>query len=101
MGTSRSGRYINTKGSGTSVSDFALIHSSEGKYTKPARKNDKLRLVSGGHGQAGLDQLGKYGIKYKFVLTYTNGVLVVVVKTIVKIGNLFPVNIQQTRTHKQ
>ena len=48
MGTSRSGRYINTKGSGTSVSDFALIHSSEGKYTKPARKNDKLRLVAAG-----------------------------------------------------
>lgn len=76
MGTSRSGRYINTNGSGTSVSDFALIHSSEGKYTKPARKNDKLRLVSGGHGQAGLDQLGKYGIKYNIVKTYPNGVRV-------------------------
>ncbi len=101
MGTSRSGRYINTKGSGTSVSDFALIHSSEGKYTKPARKNDKLRLVSGGHGQAGLDQLGKYGIKYNIVKTYPNGVRVVVVKTNGKIGTVFPDNIQPTRRHKQ
>lgn len=76
MGTSRSGRYINTKGSGTSVSDFALIHSSEGKYTSPARKNDKLRLVSGGHGQAGMNQLDKYGIKYNIVKIYPNGVRV-------------------------
>lgn len=76
MGTSKSGRYINTNGSGTSVSDFALVHSNEGKYTKPARKNDKLRLVSGGHGQAGLKQLDKYGIEYNIVKQYPNGVRV-------------------------
>lgn len=76
MGTSKSGRYLNTEGSGRSVSDFALVHSSEGKYTKPSRKGDKLRLVSGGHGQTGMDQLDKYGIKYNVEKTYSNGVRV-------------------------
>jgi hypothetical protein len=76
MGTSKNGRYLNTKGSGRSVSDFALVHSSEGKYTKPSRKGDKLRLVSGGHGQTGMEQLDKYGIKYNVEKTYSNGVRV-------------------------
>ena len=76
MGTSKNGRYLNTKGSGRSVSDFALVHSDEGKYTKPSRKSDKLRLVSGGHGQTGMEQLDKYGIKYNVVKTYLNGVRV-------------------------
>lgn len=76
MGTSKSGRYLNTKGSGRSVSDFALVHSSEGKYTKPLRKGGRLRLVSGGHSQTGMDQLDKYGIKYNVVKTYPNGVRV-------------------------
>ena len=76
MGTCKNGRYLNSKGSGRSVSDFALVHSSEGKYTKPSRKGDKLRLVSGGHGQTGMDQLDKYGIKYNVEKTYSNGVRV-------------------------
>lgn len=76
MGTSKNGRYLNTKGSGRSVSDFALVHSEEGKYTKPSRKGDKLRLVSGGHGQTGMDQLDKYGIKYNVEKTDSNGVRV-------------------------
>lgn len=76
MGTSKNGRYLNTKGSGRSVSDFALVHSNEGKYTKPMRKKDRLRLVSGGHGQAGMEQLDKYGIKYNVVKIYPNGVRV-------------------------
>ena len=76
MGTSKNGRYLYTKGSGRSVSDFALVHSDEGKYTKPSRKGDKLRLVSGGHGQTGMDQLDKYGIKYNVEKTYSNGVRV-------------------------
>lgn len=76
MGTSKNGRYLNTEGSGHSVSDFALVHSNEGKYTKPSRKGDRLRLVSGGHGQAGMDQLDKYGIKYNVEKTYPNGVRV-------------------------
>lgn len=76
MGTSKNGRYLNTKGSGRSVSDFALVHSDEGKYTKPSRKGDRLRLASGGHGQTGMDQLDKYGIKYNVEKTYSNGVRV-------------------------
>ena len=76
MGTSKNGRYLNTEGSGRSVSDFALVHSDEGKYTKPSRKGDKLRLVSGGHGQTGMEQLDKYGIKYNVEKTYSNGVCV-------------------------
>lgn len=75
MGTSKSGRYLNTKGSGRSVSDFALVHSSEGKYTRPS-KGGKLRLVSGGHGQKGMEQLDRYGIKYNIVKTFPNGVRV-------------------------
>lgn len=76
MGTSKNGRYMNTKGSGRSVSEFALVHSNEGKYTKPSRKGERLRLASGGHGQTGMNQLDKYGIKYNIVKTYSNGVRV-------------------------
>lgn len=76
MGTSKNGRYLNTKGAGHSVSDFALVHSDEGKYTRPSRKGDRLRLISGGHGQTGMDQLDKYGIKYNIEKTYPNGVRV-------------------------
>ncbi len=76
MGTSKNGRYLNTSGTGRSVSDFALVHSNEGKYTKPSKKGDKLRLISGGHGQIGMNQLDKYGIKYNIVKTYSNGVRV-------------------------
>ena len=90
MGTSKNGRYLNTKGSGRSVSDFSLVHSNEGTYTKPSRKGDRLRLVSGGHGQTGMDQLDKYGIKYNVVKTYPNGVRVGVIKTNGKIATVFP-----------
>ena len=76
MGTSKSGRYLNTSGTGLSVSDFALVHSDEGKYTKPSRKGERLRLVCGGHGQTGMNQLDKYGIMYNIVKTYPNGVRV-------------------------
>ena len=30
MGTGKSGRYLNTRGSGRTVSDYALVHSNEG-----------------------------------------------------------------------
>ncbi len=72
MGTSKSGRYLNTYGTGRSVSDFALVHSNEGTYTKPLQGG--LRLKSGGHGQAGMNELDKYGIEYHVVKTYDNGV---------------------------
>ena len=79
MGTSKSGRYMNTKGSGTSVSDFALVHSSEGVFTRSQTRENrkmviKLRLSNGGHSQKGLELLDKYGIKYNIIKTYPNGV---------------------------
>jgi hypothetical protein len=79
MGTSKSGRYLNTYGTGRSVSDFALVHSSEGSFTRSqARENGKmvikLRLENGGHGQKGMDLLDKYGVKYNVEKTYSNGV---------------------------
>lgn len=74
MGTSKSGRYLNTYGTGRSVSDFALVHSNEGRYVKS--QNGALRLKSGGHGQTGMNELDKYGIEYHVVKTYKNGVRV-------------------------
>lgn len=79
MGTSKNGRYLNTKGSGRSVSDFALVHSSEGSFTRSqSRVNGKIKIVlrldNGGHSQKGMDLLDKYGIKYNIVKTYPNGV---------------------------
>ena len=79
MGTSQSGRYLNTYGTGRSVSDFALVHSNEGSFTRSqTRMNGKmvinLRLHNGGHGQKGMDLLDKYGIEYHIVKTYSNGV---------------------------
>lgn len=89
MGTSKSGRYLNTKGAKNSVSDFALVHSSEGKYTKPSKSKDILRLISGGHGQEGMNQLDRYGIKYNIVKTYSNGV---------RVGNI-PNHKDKLKTH--
>ena len=79
MGTSKNGRYLNTKGSGRSVSDFALVHSSEGAFTRSQTRVNgemviKLRLNNGGHSQKGMELLDKYGIRYNIVKTYSNGV---------------------------
>ncbi|PWL03706.1 EndoU domain-containing protein [Hallerella porci] len=76
MGTSKPGRYMNTKGSAQTMSQFALIHASEGRFTKPQKSAIKLRLAAGGHSQKGLELLEKYGIKYNIVKTYPNGVRV-------------------------
>ena len=81
MGTSKCGRYLNTKGSGRSVSDFALVHSSEGAFVRSqvrvnGKMTIKLRLNNGGHGQKGLELLDKYHIEYNIVKTYSNGVRV-------------------------
>ena len=69
MGTSRSGRYLNTKGNRRHASDFALVHSNEGKFkwrqprdTKNGEK--RIRLESGGHGEDGRKLLDKYRIEY-------------------------------------
>lgn len=81
MGTSKNGRYPNSKGSGRSVSDYALVHSSEGAFTRSQTRVNgemviKLRLNNGGHSQKGMELLDKYGIKYNIVKTYPNGVRV-------------------------
>ncbi len=81
MGTSKNGRYLNTYGTGRSVSDFALVHSSEGSFTRSQTRVNgkmvvKLRLDNGGHAQKGMDLLDKYGIKYNIEKTYSNGVRV-------------------------
>lgn len=74
MGTGKSGRYLNTQGSGRSVSDFALVHSSEGTFTYDSRTGMVSRLKSGGHGQNGIDLLNRQGLKYNIVKTFPNGV---------------------------
>ena len=81
MGTTKSGRYLSTKGSRRSVSDFALVHSNEGDFIKKQIRIDgkpaiKLRLGNGGHGQAGMDLLDKYGIAYNITKVWSNGVRV-------------------------
>jgi len=81
MGTGKPGRYLNTRGSGRSVSDFAVVHSLEGRFVKTQVKINgkvqfKLRLAAGGHGQEGMELLDKYGIEYHVVKTYPNGVRV-------------------------
>ena len=81
MGTSKSGRYLNTRGSARYVSDFALVHSNEGKFThrlitRNGKKVRQLILASGGHGQKGMEILDKYHIPYNIEKTYSNGVRV-------------------------
>lgn len=81
MGTTKSGRYLNTKGTGRSISDYALVHSNEGTFIwKDIRRNGKpakqIRIASGGHGQRGMDLLDKYHIKYNITKTWANGVRV-------------------------
>ncbi|MBO4311090.1 MAG: EndoU domain-containing protein [Lachnospiraceae bacterium] len=75
MGTTKSGRVLNTRGSRGSASQFSVVHSNEGAYTKPIKGN-RIKLKSGGHGQAGMNELDKYGIRYKVEKTYPNGVRV-------------------------
>ena len=81
MGTGKPGRYLNTRGSGRTVSEFAVVHSMEGRFVKTQVKINgmvqfKLRLAAGGHGQAGMDMLDKYGSEYHVVKVYPNGVRV-------------------------
>lgn len=81
MGTSKSGRYLNTKGSGRSVSDFAVVHSNEGDFVWrnihiKGKAVKQIRLANGGHGQRGMELLDKYGIEYHVTKIYPNGVRV-------------------------
>ena len=79
MGTSKSGRYMRTNGGRYTVSDFAVVHSDEGKFKHSLIYKDNkhitvLVLASGGHGQKGMDLLDKYRIEYHITKTYSNGV---------------------------
>ncbi len=76
MGTTKSGRYLNTKGSARTVSDYALIHSSEGAFVKSIKEKEVFRLDNGGHSQKGLELLKKLNIEYNITGTYSNGVRV-------------------------
>ena len=75
MGTTKTGRVLNTRGAAGVASHFAIVHSNEGAYTHP-QKGNHIRLKSGGHGQTGMNELDKYGIRYKVEKTYPNGVRV-------------------------
>lgn len=81
MGTTKSGRYLNTHGSKTRVSKFAIVHSNEGDFTRSQKRvNGKmtivLRLANGGHGQDGMNLLDKYKIAYNITKVWSNGVRV-------------------------
>lgn len=75
MGTTKSGRVLNSHGARWQASQFSVVHSNEGDYTKASKKYP-IRLKAGGHGQTGMNQLDKYGIEYHVVKTYPNGVRV-------------------------
>ncbi len=75
MGTTKTGRTLKTYGARGSASQYSVVHSNEGDYTKTT-KNHHIRLKAGGHGQAGMNELDKYGIKYHVAKTYSNGVRV-------------------------
>lgn len=74
MGTGKTGRYLNTAGSRTHASEYAVVHSNEGTFVRSGKRHDKLRLDGGCHGQAGMDLLDKYHIDYNVIRTYPNGV---------------------------
>ena len=71
MGTSKSDRYLNTAGSSSAASQFAVVHSDEGRFTKP--KSGGIRLAGGGHGEAGRKLLDKYHIEYHITHTISKG----------------------------
>ncbi|ACI60324.1 EndoU domain-containing protein [Ureaplasma urealyticum] len=75
MGTSKSGRYLSTVGSGTKVSEFCFVHVNEGKFVNANDKN-KIRLHTGGHGQANIELLKRLRIGYEINLIFENGVRV-------------------------
>ena len=83
MGTSRSGLYLNTQGSRRKISEYALVHSSEGTFMNVNSKHpikSPFRMVSGGHREDNIRLLKKYKIGYTFIKVYQNGVRVGVVK---------------------
>ena len=78
MGTTQTGRILNTKGSKRTVSAYVLVHSVEGSYKNVDSKDpkNKLRLESGGHGEDVFKILKKHNIGYTITKTFPNGVRV-------------------------
>lgn len=79
MGTSRSGLYLNTQGSRRKISEYALVHSSEGTFMNVGPQKTKksfFRMASGGHGEDNIQLLKKYKIGYTIDKVYSNGVRV-------------------------
>ena len=76
MGTSKTGRILNTRGSDRTISDYVLVHSVEGTYTNVDSKdpNKPVQLQSGGHGQKMFDILKKNNIGYTITKVFPNGV---------------------------
>ena len=78
MGVTKSGRYLNTRGSDRTISEYVLVHSIEGTYINANSKdsNAKLRLKSGGHGEDVFKIFKKHKIGYTITHTFSNGVRV-------------------------
>ena len=57
MGTTKSGRVLNSHGARGQASQFSVVHSNEGDYTKASKKNP-IRLKAGGHGQTAESKRG-------------------------------------------
>ena len=76
MGVTDSGRYLNTRGSRRTISEYALVHSVEGTYVNANSKDPKkpLRLESGGHGEDVFKIFKKYKIGYTITKIHPNGV---------------------------
>ena len=78
MGTTQTGRILNTKGSDRTVSEYVLVHSVEGAYKNVDSKDPTkpLQLKNGGHGEDMFKILKKYNIGWTITKTFPNGVRV-------------------------
>jgi len=78
MGTTQTGRILNTKGSNRTISEYVLVHSIEGSYINVDSKNPEkpLQLKTGGHGEDVFKILKKHNIGFTITKTFPNGVRV-------------------------
>lgn len=78
MGTTQTGRILNTKGSNRTISEYVLVHSIEGSYKNVDNKDPMrpLQLKSGGHGEYVFKIFKKHNINFTITKTFPNGVRV-------------------------
>ena len=78
MGTTQTGRILNTKGSNRTISEYVLVHSIEGSYKNVDNKDPMraLQLKSGGHGKDMFKIFKKHNINFTITKTFPNGVRV-------------------------